>query len=237
MHKGKPHDISFKGWKSGDKSLTDAPISKTQKRQDWLTKVTEKSPLIDWMYHSPEESFDKTFGGAAIGYRNKGTGNQEWLRSIDVKELWKEAGKPRVKTHNMQGKMKRGAFFKPRGYKWDYGRKNPKTLFDKVFGSDKIFVPKTFGEGGDLGSGISELAHSMRFKDPERYSQYDTRDEIMMGKGNEHAGGFDATLYRKKHTDEYQTHSVVEPMLRQWLSEKHGKTENEFMELMDNGSN
>ena len=65
----------------------------------------------------------------------------------------------------------------------------------------------------------------MRFKDPKRYSKYDTRHDLMMGKGTEHVGGYDESLYGRPGTDEYQTHKVVEPMLRKWLIENYGKDE------------
>ena len=200
-------------------SLTDVSPSRTQKIQDFLTRVTEKSPLVDWMYHSPEESFDKVLrGGYSSSIKNK---SDLFLTDDDIKELWKQAGKPRVKLNRKKGEMSGAGYFKPRGYKWDYGRKNPLTFLGKLFGSDKIYVPRGFGS--DLA--ISELAHSMRFKDPKRYSKYDTRHDLMMGKGTEHVGGYDESLYGRPGTDEYQTHKVVEPMLRKWLIENYGKDE------------
>jgi len=202
-------------------SLTDAPRSRTQKVQDFLTKITEGVPLIDWLYHSPEESFDKQLGRGAFRGESTDESAGLWLTSDDVKELWKQAGKPRVKTHKKKGKMSGAGFFKPRGYKWDYGRRNPLTLLDKLLGSDKIYVPQQFGT--DVA--VSELAHAMRFKDPEKYSKYGTRHELMMGKGTEHVGGFDKSLYEREGTDEYQTHKVVEPILRKWLIENYGKDE------------
>ena len=85
-------------------SLTDAPISKTQKIQDFLTKITEGVPLVDWLYHSPEESFDKNIGkGESFrAAKNKSDLN---LTSADVKELWKQAGKPRVKANKRKGSI------------------------------------------------------------------------------------------------------------------------------------
>lgn len=210
-------------------SLTDAPISKTQKIQDFLTKITEGVPLVDWLYHSPEESFDKNIGkGESFrAAKNKSDLN---LTSADVKELWKQAGKPRVKANKRKGEMSSAGFFKPKGYKWDYGIKTPMTLLDKLLGSDSIHLPKGFG--ADIA--VSELAHSMRFKDPKRYSKYDTRHDLLMGKGTEHAGGFDRSLYNKEGTDEYQTHKVVEPALRKWLIENYGKDESALDEYYAN---
>jgi hypothetical protein len=201
-------------------SLTEAPISRTQKVQDFLTKITEGVPLVDWLYHSPEESFEKNIG---IGgsFRSAENKSDLYLTGADVKELWKQAGKPRVKAHKLKGTMSDAGFFKPRGYKWDYGRRNPLTLLDKLLGSDKIYVPQQLGT--DVA--VSELAHAMRFKDPERYSKYGTRHDLMMGKGTEHAGGYDKSLYEREGTDEYQTHKVVEPILRKWLVENYGKDE------------
>ena len=200
--------------------LTDAPISKTQKIQDFLTKITEGVPLVDWLYHSPEESFEKHIGSGA-SFRSASNKSDLYLTGDDVKELWRQAGKPRVKTHKKAGKMSGAGFFKPKGYKWDFGQRTPAALFDKLLGSDKIYIPEGFG--ADVA--VSELAHAMRFKDPKRYSKYETRHDLLMGKGTEHAGGFDKSLYETEGTDEYQTHKVVEPMLRKWLIENYGKDE------------
>ena len=205
---------------SGVPSLTDAPISRTQRVQDFLTKITEGVPLVDWLYHSPEESFDKSIGSGA-SFRSASNKSDLNLTGDDVKELWRQAGKPRVKTHKKSGKMSGAGFFKPKGYRWDFGQRTPAALFDKLLGSDKIYIPEGFG--ADVA--VSELAHSMRFKDPKRYSKYDTRRDLLMGKGTEHAGGFDKSLYGREGTDEYQTHKVVEPMLRKWLIENYGKDE------------
>jgi hypothetical protein len=205
----------------GVPSLTDAPISRTQKFQDFLTKITEGVPLIDWLYHSPEESFDKSIASGS-SFKPRSDKSDLYLTSDDVKELWKQAGKPRVKTHKLSGKMSGAGYFEPKGHKWDYGRRNPMALLGKLLGSDTIYIPEGWGKSG-TDVAISELAHSMRFKDPKRYSKYETRHDLLMGKGTEHAGGFDKSLYGRAGTDEYQTHEVVEPKLRKWLMENYGK--------------
>jgi len=181
-----------------------------EKLASFLSKATE-NPLMDWMYHSPEESFEKAFGEKiAFGipskeHHAKERGEPELVSREGLKELWKQAGSPRIKTHGQSY-----GYTSPAGYRWMYGKKTPSTLFKKMFGSDVVTIP----EMGAADVAVSEFAHGLRFADPKKFSKYGTRKELILGKGQEKG---EQGLYLTPGTEEYQTHSVVEPLLRDWL--------------------
>jgi hypothetical protein len=208
-------------------SLTDAKPSRTQRVQDVLSKVTEAGgKLTDWMYFSPEESFDRMFppgSGSSMRYGNMHNPEKDtpkkFVSTEGLKSLWEQAGKP----YMMQTSGDAG-FFKPKGAYWDMGFKSPKNLVNKIFGSDQVNLPPSrFLPMPNAELAVEELAHSMRFKDPKRYSRFDSRKELARSKGSEHVDGFDESLYGKEDTDEYQTHSVVAPKLKKWLLDNYGE--------------
>ena len=201
-------------------SLRKSPKRLREKARDFLTNISEKSKVLDFLYHSPEESFDKAFGDTyAFGTKPRGhfdedRGEMEMVLGEGLKELWKESGSPRVKVHD-----ERHAAYEPAGAKWLYGKKTPLSFLDYAFGADKMYVPEDyFGFGGDKDLAISELAHGLRFADPEQYSKYGSRKELILGKGQEHGG---QELYTTPGTEEYATHREVEPILRNWIIENY----------------
>ena len=200
------------------KSLRKTPKRKREKVRDFLTNISEKNKLLDLLYSSPEESFDKTIGGSfAFGVTPKGhhdrdsrkSGDMQMVLGEGLKDLWRQSGSPRIKMHDNAH-----ASYEPSESSWEYGKKTPLSFMKKMFGSDKIYLPKDEFGGADKGMAISELAHGMRFADPEQFSKYGSRKELVLGKGQEHA---EDELYHSPGTDEYETHREVEPVLRDWL--------------------
>ena len=200
------------------KSLRKTPKRKREKVRDFLTNISEKNKLLDLLYSSPEESFDKTIGGSfAFGVTPKGhhdrdsrkSGDMQMVLGEGLKDLWRQSGSPRIKMHDNAH-----ASYEPSESSWEYGKKTPLSFMKKMFGSDKIYLPKDEFGGADKGMAISELAHGMRFADPEQFSKYGSRRELVLGKGQEHA---EDELYHSPGTDEYETHREVEPVLRDWL--------------------
>jgi len=209
-------------------SLTDAKPSRTQRVQDVLSKVTEAGgKLTDWMYFSPEESFDRMFppgSGSSMSYGSmlnpeKDT-PKKFVPSEGLKSLWEQAGKP----YMMQTSGGNKGFFKPKGAYWDMGYKTPKNLLNKLFQSDTVHLPPgRFFPVPSAELAVEELGHAMRFKDPKRYSKFDSRKELAKAKIGEHSHGYDESLYDEKDTDEYQTHHVVSPKLKKWLLDNYGE--------------
>ena len=198
--------------------LRKTPKRKREKVRDFLTNISEKNKLLDLLYSSPEESFDETIGGSfAFGVTPKGhhdrdsrkSGDMQMVLGEGLKDLWRQSGSPRIKMHD-----KPHASYEPSEQSWEYGKKTPLSFMKKMFGSDKIYLPKDEFGGADKGMAISELAHGMRFADPEQFSKYGSRKELVLGKGQEHA---EDELYHSPGTDEYETHREVEPVLRDWL--------------------
>ena len=198
--------------------LRKTPKRKREKVRDFLTNISEKNKLLDLLYSSPEESFDETIGGSfAFGVTPKGhhdrdsrkSGDMQMVLGEGLKDLWRQSGSPRIKMHDNAH-----ASYEPSESSWEYGKKTPLSFMKKMFGSDKIYLPKDEFGGADKGMAISELAHGMRFADPEQFSKYGSRKELVLGKGQEHA---EDELYHSPGTDEYETHREVEPVLRDWL--------------------
>ena len=198
--------------------LRKTPKRKREKVRDFLTNISEKNKLFDLLYSSPEESFDETIGGSfAFGVTPKGhhdrdsrkSGDMQMVLGEGLKDLWRQSGSPRIKMHDNAH-----ASYEPSESSWEYGKKTPLSFMKKMFGSDKIYLPKDEFGGADKGMAISELAHGMRFADPEQFSKYGSRKELVLGKGQEHA---EDELYHSPGTDEYETHREVEPVLRDWL--------------------
>jgi len=215
--------LKGKGTKGMQQGGPAEPLRKTPKRKrekvrDFLTNISEKNKLFDLLYSSPEESFDKTIGGSlAFGVTPKGhhdrdsrkSGDMQMVLGEGLKDLWRQSGSPRIKMHD-----KPHASYEPSEKSWEYGKKTPLSFMKKMFGSDKIYLPKDEFGGADKGMAIAELAHGMRFADPEQFSKYGSRKELVLGKGQEHA---EEELYLTPGTDEYATHREVEPVLRDWL--------------------
>jgi len=198
--------------------LTSARKGYKESLSDMLTRLTESVGFLDKLYHSPEESFDENIRGS---FRVKTPEGDKWVHPEGIKELWKQSGKPFISTHNYPG-FERAGFFQPGEADWHRDKKTLSNLVNKLFLQDQVFIPEGLG-GASLA--VSELAHALRFKDPKKYSKYETRKDLLMGKGSEHDEGFDSSLYGKPGTDEYQTHSVVEPIIRQWLIDNYSTKE------------
>ena len=211
-------------------SLTNGKPSRTQRVQDVLSKVTEAGgKLTDWMYFSPEESFDRMFppgGGSSMSYGSilnpeKDT-PKKFVSNEGLKSLWEQAGKPYM-TKTGEGTK---GHFRPKGAYWDMGFKTPKNLFNKIFQSDQVYLPpdsRGFFPSPNAELAVEELAHAMRFRDPKRYSKFDSRKELAKAKIGEHSHGYDESLYDEKDTDEHQTHHVVSPKLKNWLLDNYGE--------------
>ena len=213
----------IKGYQSGG---TVEPLRKSPKRlrtkvRDFLTNVTEKNRLLDMLYHSPEESFDKALGNVyAFGVSPTSEAQKsdqrmlENVRGEGLKELWKEAGSPRVKLHD-----ERYGSYEPSDASWLFGKKDPLSFLKKQFGADTMYIPRSEFGDGDRSTAIAELAHGIRFADPEQFSNYKTREDLILSKAGEFG---EQHLYHTPGTDEYDTHQIVEPQLRNWLIKNYG---------------
>ena len=226
---------TLQSYKEGGEVKTPPRLRESKKRfreraAGFLGKLTEKSRFLDKLYYSPEESYEDVFGGAnlmAFGVlpgeqHAEDRGELTSIRPEGMKELWRQAGSPFVRMH---GDERRYGAYMPSGAEWHYAKKTPRALLDKLLNVDTMYVPQdVFGHGGSKDIGISELAHALRFADPAKYSKYKSRKELLLGKGQEHA---EQELYYTPGTDEYQTHSVVEPQLRDWLIKNYAFDWNE----------
>jgi len=188
---------------------------------DFLGVFTEKNSLLDKMFYSAEESFDDaTYGSDDIFYMKSGEGTVKQhipIKMEGLKELWKQSGKPDIAV----GGKEQRAYYSPAANRG---------LFSKLFQRDLIAASDPFNLGmADKNDIISELAHGLRYQDPKEYgyknrkqmlsSSEKMREVIPLGSKDEH------TLYETSGNEEYDTHSVTEPIIRKWLADYYSYNE------------
>ena len=219
---------NLQSYQEGGEVKETPPLRGTKKRfrekaANFLSMLTEKHPLLDKLYYSPEESYGDAIGSNLVSFGlrpgsphldSEKRGKLSQVSAEGLKELWRQSGSPFVRTHG-----ERHAAYIPAGAEWHYAKKTPKTLMDKLFNLDTVYIPEQPWGGGSSDMAVSEFAHGLRFTDPQKYSKYKSRKGLLLGKGEEHA---EDELYHTPGTDEYQTHSVVEPQIRDWLIKNYG---------------
>lgn len=190
-----------------------------EKAESWLTKFTEKNKLLDKLYYSSEESYDDaTAGSGDVFYMKHKESNQHIpIKMEGLKELWKQSGKPDIGV----GNSKTRAYYSPAA---DRG------FLQALFGRDYIATSDPFGIGvANKNDIISELSHGLRYQDPIKHG-YDSRRDMLRSSdkmretapvGSE--GG--AKLYSTKGNEEYDTHNITEPIIRNWLKKHYTWTE------------
>tara|TARA_R100000808_G_scaffold8751_1_gene24580 strand:- start:4077 stop:4685 length:609 start_codon:yes stop_codon:yes gene_type:complete len=195
-----------------------AEVSSREKFLNLMDKVGE-APLIGLLYESREENINKALGKSIMFSTEKGGIREGQNYEMEgVKDLWRMAGKPKIKTKGV-----RQPKFVPRDV--DYlmrehsGKKQ--TFWSKwksKFGKDVVEVRGGVDTGGDL---VEELSHAIQWENPEKWTHHSTRKDLFKQKMKEqhrvHAG---EDVYLDKTTDEGYTHSIVAPKLYEVMREK-----------------
>ena len=194
-----------------------AEQSSREKLFSILDKVGEV-PLLGLLYESREENINKVLGGG-IGFSTEKGGVEEgWMYKTEgVRELWKMAGKPKIKVGTQQPK------FLPRdlGYlmrEYSGGRQSLYSRWKAKFGKDVIEAREGMYTQEDI---IEELSHAIQWEKPKEWSPHSSRKELFKHKMEEsprrEAG---EKIYEDLSTDEGYTHSVVAPKLYDVMKEK-----------------
>jgi len=186
-----------------------------EKLFSFMDKIGE-TPLIGLLYESRDENFEKAVGkSSAFGATEGGEDN---LYAIEgVKNIWKMAGKPKIKLGTNQPQ------FNPRDLGTlmsEHTGKRP-SLFSKwksKWGKDVVQVGgRAFG-ASEL---VEELSHAIQWENPKKWSPYSSRKELFKHKMEEvprrHAG---EKIYEDISTDEGYTHGVVAPKLYQYMRDE-----------------
>ena len=183
-----------------------------------LDKVGEV-PLLGLLYESREENINKALGtsGTIFGTAKGGLGEGQQYKAEGIKELWKMAGKPKIKVGTTQPQFNpRDTAYLMREYSGEsqslYSRWKAK------FGKDVVEVREGIDTTGDI---IEELSHAIQWEKPKEWSPHSSRKELFKHKMEEEprreAG---ERIYEDLSTDEGYTHSVVAPKLYNVMKEK-----------------
>jgi len=198
-----------------------------EKVESFLTGLSEKNSLLDKLYYSSEESFDDATGyddGTKQFFMKDNDGEHIPIKMEGLKELWKQSGKPDIGS----GAFENRAFYMPAA---------KRNLLFKLFGRDYINAGDHFGVGADKNDIISELAHGLRYQDPKEHGYKSRRDMLRESdKLREQVplgGQADRDLYHTEGNEEHSTHSVTEPIMRDWLKDNFSYSEKSEKEIRD----
>jgi len=193
--------------------------------ESFITKVSEKNPLLDKLYYSSEESFDDAVGSGDVFYmKDEGSNQHIPIKMEGLKSLWEQSGRPDIGVGEDRASYSPaagGGFLK------------------SIFGRDYISTSDPFGIGAaDKNDMISELSHGLRYQDPKEYgykSRRDMRKTSKRMRENAQIGSdADRELYETEGNEEYYTHSITDPIVRKWLKDNYSYSEKSEKEIPEN---
>jgi|TARA_Y100000310_G_scaffold30755_1_gene29184 hypothetical protein len=190
-----------------------------------------EAPLVGRIWKTPGEVLDKSLEGAYFGTR-KG-GQDTFYDARGVKDLWELAGRPKVKLNRRtSGPVALGGegpagYFLPRDWGAMYDRSagrrvDPISRLKEYFGRDAVYAGKGFGGELDASTILEELSHAVQYEDPERWTNFESRQELFEEKLAEmerKKADPDYDPYKDVSSDEGYTHDIIAPRLYQHLRE------------------
>jgi len=167
------------------------------------------------VFRTPLDTFQERFPeGSRFGWRDE---SGDWVETdtATLYDLWRKTDAPRLEERPYKRSMTA-----PREFAFSDRPNILQQALGSLFGTPRmIYGTKTPGYFPGMGGPdvlVSELAHQVMFKNPEKYGE--TRKSLikkMKGEGGK--------AYDVPGSVEYITHREIEPLIIDWLRERKGE--------------
>ena len=192
-----------------------------------------EAPLVGWLWKTPGEKLE-SMEGTAFGTRKGGFDEEGHLLQYTgegLRDLWELAGRPKIKknrrtfTPTESGGEGPAGYFLPRDWGAMYDRSagrrvDPISRLKEYFGRDAVYAGKGLGGGLDAETILEEFSHAVQYEDPERWTNFESRQELFEDKLAEierKKADPDYDPYKDVSSDEGYTHDIISPRLYQHL--------------------